>query len=126
MGYSGLDSWGDSDNASCFIYDVFDGLVKKIKKELKLKDNEFNTDGVINVYFYLEEFVFPISPDSIYQACDDIIEILDDVIVALEKILKKDKKEEWESEENRQFHLGKYKEFIRKTKKYRNRIVPTV
>ena len=50
MGYSGLDSWVYSDRAADLMYDLIDNgkFIKKLEKGLKLKENEFNTNGIIN------------------------------------------------------------------------------
>ena len=61
MGFMGLKHWVESDNAADFRGTLQDTKGNKIKlkkaiaKELKLRDNEYNTDGFINIALILED-----------------------------------------------------------------------
>lgn len=50
MGYCGLTSWLDSDNSADFVETLLDNrFIKKLIKQMLKTDNEFNTDGIIDV-----------------------------------------------------------------------------
>ena len=65
MGYMGLSHWVESDNAADFRYTIMEALKRKkggkakaqrlIRKEMKLVDNQFNTDGSVNVALVMED-----------------------------------------------------------------------
>lgn len=59
MGYCGLDHIGGSDEAADAASHVMDVMVKQMKQELKLKTNEFNTDGDVNVALMFCDMIVP-------------------------------------------------------------------
>ena len=55
MGYMGLGTWVESDMAADMVYEVYEVVVKKLKKQINKKENSFNTDGIENVGLFLIE-----------------------------------------------------------------------
>lgn len=49
MGFMGITSIGDSDNASDFASEVIGSIEETIRKEMTEETNEYNTPGYINV-----------------------------------------------------------------------------
>ena len=60
MGYIGLKHAYESDNAAdfaCVVFTDFDKLLAKhLIKEMKHKDNEMNTEGIINIGLLIQSF----------------------------------------------------------------------
>ena len=69
MGFMGLNHWGESDNASGFVYTLEETLAKtakeplaeqkrmirlKVNEELRNEANEYNTPGAINIALVVE------------------------------------------------------------------------
>lgn len=93
-----------------------------IKKHLLVEGNNFNTDGIIDVCLFMEEFIYPINPHSPYDLHDEVSNVFDDIISILEKKIKKENKDEWEDETNKKYHISRYKELLNNAKKYRKRM----
>lgn len=55
MGFMGLNSWIESDNAADFHFEMIDVFNRCIAKELKNNANEYNTPGFVNVLLFLKE-----------------------------------------------------------------------
>ena len=66
MGYMGLSSIADSDNASDFAGDVMDAVAKVFKEHAKLKDNEFNTNGDVDVALFVERVILPAVKKAVF------------------------------------------------------------
>jgi hypothetical protein len=94
MGFSGLNCWQDSDEAADFVGDILEPIVKRMKKELKNKSNEFNTPGYINVALFFEAFLLK---QILYN--DELVDIAEKTIEMLEK-----NKSEWGSEHKNDFN----------------------
>lgn len=110
MGYSGLSSWMDSDEASDFRLTIADSLNKLVKKELKNRANEFNTNGIVNISLLIEGKTFDAN-------------LLDEknrenLLLGLQKMIKEAsaKNNNWD-EGNRLFHLNAYKRLLKSVNK---------
>jgi len=76
MGYSGLNTWGDGDDAAGLVADHVHHLVKVVKKGLGEKGNEVNPAGAVNVALMNESFILPVAKqlsladynDQLYEA----------------------------------------------------------
>lgn len=60
MGYMGLKHYIESDMASDFVMDIQDVIATLIKKQAKMKTNEYNTSGCVNVAMFNEAFILPV------------------------------------------------------------------
>lgn len=56
MGFSGLYSWGESDGAADFRYNLVEAINKSFKKELKNNGNRYNTPGWVNALLLFKEY----------------------------------------------------------------------
>lgn len=119
MGYCGLDSWGASDMAADAVSSTIDAMVKVLKREIKDKGNEYNTDGILNVAFFNESFIYPARKEYGGVYSEGLVKLLDDCRVKLEKKIKKASKEsneDWGDKANKDMHIKAYRRLLRKLK----------
>jgi hypothetical protein len=116
MGYMGLTCPCDSDNASELKFSVIKGIVKKLRKGLKQKTNEYNTQGPVNVVLVFEEIILPIS--NHLWVHEEMTKLASDTITELEKLIKQSKEAEWSNEGNRQMHVKAYQRMIKSMNKH--------
>jgi gas vesicle protein len=124
MGYSGLKSWLDSDMASEMVYTIEEKIVKELKKAVKVKENEFNTGGAVNVAFFLEAFVLPLGKESRAHICTEIADWTDTFDRAIEglkneiEVASEKNADLWEDrQKSRKEHLKRYQELLKVVKK---------
>ena|ERR1035437_1770106 len=84
MGYMGLGSVSESDNASDLAFNVSTAVAAVLKKGLKLQDNCWNTNGAVNVALVFEELIIP-ATDSAYFVDDEMLKIAAKCVLMLEK-----------------------------------------
>lgn len=118
MGYMGLSSVYDSDNAADDFAGVIQSMADEMEKCLKVKTNEYNTDGIINVALMFEQPLLKAVPTYVRQ--DYFGDISKKVIRGLEKkimiLTKLDKK--YKKDRNIMFHLSSFKRLLRSAKNY--------
>jgi len=124
MDHIELESFIHSEGAADFIHKLLNYIINKCNEEMKNHHENTEMKGVVNVYFFMENFIFPLNPATVYSVATDIVLLLDFMVDSFEGKIKLIKKEEWSFEENKMYHLGKYKEFLKKTKIFRNKIKP--
>lgn len=85
MGYSGLKTYVESDGASDLAYNIMvKAALPLLQAELEKKDNEFNTDGAVNVALYFRSFICPLK----YVSLDDFITVAQSAIKAIETMIE--------------------------------------
>ncbi len=116
MGYSGLTGNWDSDMASATANSCVKAVIKVLKREVKLKENEYNTDGIVNVAFMFDELVVP----SMYKLCwgyyDEMREIAEKVFDGLEVKIQDCKdylRTEDPNDDNTHMHIRHYRRLKR-------------
>jgi hypothetical protein len=74
MGFMGLDNWVCSDNAADLMGKVLDSLGKILLEHVDKRDNEYNTQGWMDVALVVEELlvnnkhIWPHISDDLYNA----------------------------------------------------------
>ena len=105
MGYTDLTIQGSDMAAGC-AENVGNIMAKALSEEFKVKENEFNTDGPINVAMFFEEVICPneafIYNDKLRALAQRVVKYLDKHIV----LVQKSKDEEWDG---KQYHLRRYR-----------------
>lgn len=114
MGYMGLDCVNDSDRASDLAYTVFKAMAKELRKGLKEAGNEYNTNGVVNVALFIEEYLEP--QNFHYQ--EEVINLVKDTRTELEKHIHKSDTAEWDSEKNKAWHMKAYNRMLKNLNKF--------
>ena len=126
MGYVDI-SLGGSDEATALVLDIEDNMIKKLKKELSRKSNEFNTPGIINVAMYFDEIIIP-SPYYSKDNGKDMIALAEKVVKKLIKYIDKNNNPDiWDDQQNKDYHLKAWrrllhrmKDFVKKQKELEN------
>tara|TARA_B100001057_G_C22797656_1_gene930292 strand:- start:389 stop:778 length:390 start_codon:yes stop_codon:yes gene_type:complete len=112
MGYMDI-SMGGSDFAAGLASNAFDALAKVFRKHMKEEDgNAYNTSGVVNVALWFEGCVSE-ALEGWCELCENplynvAVECRDRLIE--EEIKPAQKKSLWENEDNRIYHLTRYRE----------------
>lgn len=99
----------DSDMAYDLHIEVQEAIVKILRKAEKVIENEFNTDGVLNVGMILQDLQ-PICNG------DDVAEFMVKFIPRLEKYIQQHEKisaEEWGGSDNKNSHIRRYKSLLK-------------
>jgi hypothetical protein len=117
MGYSGL-SVGGSDTASDAAYDMLCAMIKSLNETLAEEGNEFNTGGVENVAFILDELIIPAGKAYFYLGNPDFSKLVTKVEVNLTKLLKATEKETWEDKESKRYHIKAYARLLKRLREY--------
>lgn len=115
MGYMDISICG-SDNAAAMLSNISQAVVKELKKEIKKKDNEFNTDGIVNVALFFEEVIIKAKNLFIYE--DEIVALAKKTCEGLDNLIDEAKKvsdTEWDSKD---YHIKRYSELRKKIKKW--------
>jgi len=99
-----------SDNAAELSGNICEVIVGKLRKAEKLKDNDCNTEGVINVALFLQELETPL-------LCNyAIYDFLKDFVVRFEKHVAQCEKADWEDYKNKLAHIRRYKTVLQNLK----------
>lgn len=120
MGYSGLASWNDVDDAAGTAYRISVDIVKHLKKALREKGNGVNPSGAVNVSLLNESFILPIVKNFKYLVGEELTEVLNDAYdkLASETIHAKSQSvEEWRTAANKKMHITAYTRLLKKLEK---------
>lgn len=119
MGFTDLSILG-SDTAADMANDIGDILAKRLSKEMKLKENEFNTDGPDNVAMFFEEVIC--KSGSVFMFNENLENIADKVIEYLEARIKKIKEiqDDKDSYSDPDRFIRRYKQMNKCIKKWLN------
>ena len=101
-----------SDAAADAAHNAFSSLAKVFREEIKDKGNCFNTSGVVNVALWFEAFVVDNLEGWCKLAGNPLYEVAvecRDILVESE-IKPAEKKSNWDDEQNRVYHLTRYRE----------------
>ena len=113
----GLDHLNDSDSAADLAFTVFSSMVKALRKGLKDKSNEYNTNGPVNVALFFEAFIVPVAEE--YQDYSDVWDLARDTKTELEKHLSMSKKADWGGDlENKKMHITAYNRMLKALNKF--------
>ena len=119
MGYIGIKDWTDSDDAVTLTDDVLTLVCKRLNKELKVKGNEFNLDGVVNVALFLESFVIP-NKEYTHIYVPELSNLLSNVVDKLINLIEKTQSEVWTDNAGKKKHLTAYRRLHQKIEKFYN------
>ena len=111
MGYFGLSHYQQSDMASDFVYTVLEAIAEKCEKQLKLKENVYNTDGATNIALFAESFLMDVE----YHSDSRIIKVL---IKARDQLIEMAKEtKESEPWRDKDMHVKAYARMIKNLNK---------
>jgi len=112
MGYMGLEHLNDSDMAADLASVVMDKMFKELKKGLKEKANEYNTNGAVNVALFFEAFILPVADE--YKYCGEAFDVALSAKTTLESQRANMKISlDWDDEVNKKMHLDAYARMIK-------------
>tara|TARA_Y100000034_G_C6827555_1_gene373262 strand:+ start:250 stop:615 length:366 start_codon:yes stop_codon:yes gene_type:complete len=111
MGYMGLENYVDSDEASGLMGMCIDAIVPVLKKELKVVNNEYNTDGCVNVALFFEAVVIPAEMGT-YE--EGLAEVAQETITLIQEKLDTqfENPDDWSSKDNYDEHKDAYERMI--------------
>ena len=112
MGYSFQNDLrvGDSDVAMECLGDCQDVIIRILNRELKNKENEFNTDGIINVALVLDQLA---GKDLSF-----LTDYLETFLSKFEKYIQRETASDcWDDESNRSKHIRAYKGILKRLKR---------
>ena len=123
MGYSGLKTWGDGDDAAGLVAEHVQHLVKVVKRGLKEKGNEVNPSGAVNVALMNESFILPVAKQLSLADYDDqlwnALLLVRGYLAGEIDDLKHTPSEEWAgsgrrtASQNRRWHLTAYNRMLK-------------
>ena len=116
MGYSGLKSWMDGDDAAGIAYSHADAMAKLLAEALKEKGNGVNPSGAVNIGLFNEQFILPIAKPLAWA--DDSYKRLHAVIFSARTFLEAEIRdtvgEVWEGDGgNKRMHLTAYRRMLK-------------
>ena len=111
MGYMGLDSYGDSDEAANFVFTIEAAVGKLCKKELKNRANSYNTSGWVNIGLFAEKWLKDVSIYSDTDLYRSLVKARDMIKEDIEDIKKA---EDWGSKD---MHLTAYRRIVKNLNK---------
>ena len=113
MGYMGLSSWGESDSAADMTHGVMSAMAKSLKKALKDKGNQYNTDGITNVSLFYEGFLLPNKEEFAHY--EGLINVAKETVTQMGYKIMEAEKADWgfDGEENKTMHLNAYKRMVK-------------
>ena len=115
MGYFDLSVMG-SDYASDAAYGLQKLIVESLEQELEEKANEYNTCGVVNVAMILDECIIP---SEYWQSVGhDFKKLAESVANRLESHISECEKMEWDSTNNKEYHISTYKKLVDKLRDF--------
>jgi hypothetical protein len=118
MGYMEITLVG-SDMAAGLASVAIDKMVAELKKGVKVEENEYNTDGFINVACFFEELIVPNAEAWASICSEKLLEVAKDALKRLDISLeKKFKPDFWEDEANRLDHQKRYRELRASLQKF--------
>ena len=109
MGYLGLENLYDSDYAVDMAGEIWSVVLDKLKESIDKEANEYNTCGVVNVALFFEAYLLPCRP--LFD--DNLNAFAQEVIDRLKDLIKKSEEMDWDTDENKEYHIECYKRMIR-------------
>jgi len=95
-----------SDNAAELSEEICEAIVGKLRIAEKKKDNEYNTEGIVNVALFLQELETPIY-------CNNAIHVfLTGFVVRFDRSIAKEQKTKWDNQENKRDHINRLKDVL--------------
>jgi hypothetical protein len=120
MGYMGLDHYNSSDMASDLAYVMQNAMAETLRKGLKEKGNQYNTDGVVNVAMIFRDLIIPHLEE--YCGNDKLQEVAKITHDKLAEQIGNDEPDDWgtskEDKANRKMHIDAYKKMLRALEKF--------
>jgi NADH:ubiquinone oxidoreductase subunit B-like Fe-S oxidoreductase len=118
MGYMDLSVMG-SDVASDAAVNMAYAAIKSLEHSLKEKGNEYNTGGLENVAMIIDEVILP--SKMLTSLCSPRLEkLVDKILPQLEKLINRTQKSEWYDQDNKKYHLTKYKRLFKRLSSVQN------
>jgi hypothetical protein len=104
--------------ASDLAFTTVDAMCKVLRKGLRLKGNEWNTDGCVNVALFIED-IFGKKRDipSQFAASDAFVGLVQNTLKLMEEKRRVEGKEMWNSGSNKRMHMSAYDRMIRSLKR---------
>ena len=115
MGYTmhkGILTVLDSDGAADFVYGLGQKLISLLRKQEKVKENTYNTDGILNVALTIQDCF-----NSKGWSNNPLIDYAESFIPRFEKWIEQQTKAEWDDEINRAEHLKAYRNILSNIKR---------
>jgi len=111
MGYSGLNSYGESDMAADIYHSTVKDMVKALTNGFKTtrRENSYNTEGCVNIALIIRSGLLK-NVDWEDVETDEYKSLLETALGDMEKLIKLAlDKEDWDDERNRKHHLFEYR-----------------
>ena len=115
MGFTDMSIMG-SDTAADMTRDIGDMLAKKLAKESKTKENEFNTDGIDNVAMFFEEVIC--KSGNAFSHNDDLLALADKIANSLKSRIKELGKKEYKNDESAHSFIRRYRQMLKAINKW--------
>jgi len=112
MGYSGLETITNSDDAADLAHVVLTAAGKQLVKGVRESGNEFNTDGCVNVALIFEQ-CFTRSNDPCVYMNDSLRQAAFLAVARIEKLIAASQKAEWDDHRNKADHLRSYRRMLK-------------
>ncbi len=110
MGFTDMSIMG-SDTAADMASNIGDMLAKKLTKESKVKDNEFNTDGIDNVAMFFEEVIC--KSNNVFSYNDNLIYLANNIVESLKNRIKGLSKKEYRNDDGVQEFISRYRQMTK-------------
>lgn len=115
MGYTDISISG-SDMAADLGYSIADSIALLLNTELQNNENScYNTNGCVNVALIFEELI---NKTSFMSHEDELYKVAKECRHILEQDLKNSVAAEWDSKDNKDWHINRYNELILELQKY--------
>ena len=115
MGFTDMSIMG-SDTAADMARDIGDMLAKKLAKESKTKENEFNTDGIDNVAMFFEEVIC--RAGDVFNYNDNLIVLANNIANSLKERIKELSKKEYKNDESAHRFICRYRQMLKAINKW--------
>lgn len=115
MGFTDISIMG-SDTAADMALNIGDMLAKKLTKESKAKDNEFNTDGIDNVAMFFEEVIC--KTVNVFSYNNNLICLANNIVESLEDRIKRLNKKEYRNDKSVQEFISRYRQMVKAINKW--------
>jgi hypothetical protein len=115
MGYTGLKSVFDGDDAAGLAYMYVDAMTKLLRVGLKEKGNSVNPSGAVNIALFTESFILPVAEKISWTETEDLLEVLRNAFAKLDDELNEGtglSADEWGGNSNKVMHLRAYSRLL--------------